>query len=148
MTKEKTLEYFNTILGYAQYWRWAPDIQVVKEIYTERNDAYSVLAPFMYSYLEELIRSMTPEYGHTFEEREGKVGWNLIDLAIKEANNGDAINLLKAIQNEHFSKFDLLEGGKNRNNVDHGVVHPSAWIESDFQKLIKDIAKLSPYNKF
>ena len=63
---------FETILDYAHFWNWAPDWNVAKAIYSHIPEAYSVLTPFAYSYLEELIRSTTSEYGIPFLDRNGK----------------------------------------------------------------------------
>ena len=54
---------FEEIMKYAHYWNWVPDWQVAKEIYEDFPNSYSVLSPFAYSFLEELIRSTTSEYG-------------------------------------------------------------------------------------
>lgn len=62
----------DTILDYAHMWNWAPDWYVVKVIYSHVPESYSVLTPFAYSYLEELIRSTTSEYGIPFLNRDGK----------------------------------------------------------------------------
>ena len=45
---------------------------MAKEIYSHIPEAYSVLTPFAYSYLEELIRSTTSEYGIPFLDRNGE----------------------------------------------------------------------------
>ncbi len=47
---------FQEILDYAHYWNWAPDWLIVKEIYEKIPESYSVLTPFAYAYLEELIQ--------------------------------------------------------------------------------------------
>lgn len=77
------------ILDHAHFWNWAPDWSVVKDIYSRIPESYSVLMPFAYSYLEELIRSTTSEYGIPFLDRNGKkfnfkVGMSLIKLAKKK----------------------------------------------------------------
>ena len=82
---------FQEILGYAHYWNWAPDWLVVKEIYEKIPESYSVLTPFAYAYLEELIRSTTSEYGIELLDEKGnpkrrKVGLSLIKLA-KDINS-------------------------------------------------------------
>ena len=40
---------FETILDYAHMWNWAPDWNVVKDIYLRIPESYSVLTPFAYS---------------------------------------------------------------------------------------------------
>ena len=114
------------ILDHAHFWNWAPDWSVVKDIYSCIPESYSVLMPFAYSYLEELIRSTTSEYGIPFLDRNGKkfnfkVGMSLIKLAKDE--NG-------------------------RNKVVHGHLHPRFWTKEDFEQLIHDIAELSPFAGF
>ena len=63
---------FQEILDYAHYWNWVPEWKFVKEIYQMIPDSYSVLTPFAYSYLEELIRSTTTEYGRELVGERGK----------------------------------------------------------------------------
>ena len=80
---------FETILDYAHFWNWAPDWNVVKDIYLRIPESYSVLTPFAFTYLEEMIRSTTSEYSMPFFDREGnpnnfKRGKKLINLAITE----------------------------------------------------------------
>ena len=62
---------FQEILDYAHYWNWAPDWLIVKEIYEKIPESYSVLTPFAYAYLEELIRSTTSEYGRELLDEKG-----------------------------------------------------------------------------
>ena len=83
-------EAFDEIYKYTHAWNWAPDWEVLRKVYMAFPDAYSVLTPFAYSYLEELIRSTTSEYGRELVNKDGsiknyrKVGTKLIDLAIEE----------------------------------------------------------------
>ena len=63
---------FREILDYAHMWNWAPDWVVVQEIYCTIPESYSVLTPFAYSYLEEMIRSTTSEYGYPLFDRNGQ----------------------------------------------------------------------------
>lgn len=37
---------FKEILNYAHMWNWAPDIDLMQEIYNNYNDSYSILTPF------------------------------------------------------------------------------------------------------
>ena len=69
LSVEKDLE---VILDYAHMWNWAPDWYMVKQIYTAFPDSYSILTPFAYTYLEELIRSTTSEYGYPLFDRNGQ----------------------------------------------------------------------------
>ena len=48
-------EDFNQIIDYAHFWNWAPDWGEVQRIYEKFPDSFSVLTPFAYSYLEELV---------------------------------------------------------------------------------------------
>ena len=54
---------FTEIMNYVHIWNWFPDWDVVQEVYKKIPESYSVLTPFAYTYLEELIRSTTSEYG-------------------------------------------------------------------------------------
>lgn len=54
---------FIEICKYAHMWNWVPDWDIVQQIYKTYPDSYSILTPFVYTYLEELIRSTTSEYG-------------------------------------------------------------------------------------
>lgn len=51
------------ILYYTHMWNWGPDWEVLRRVYQSFLNSYSILTPFAYSYLEELIRSTTSEYG-------------------------------------------------------------------------------------
>lgn len=63
---------FDKIFDHAHFWNWAPDWYMLKQIYTAFPDSYSILTPFAYTYLEELIRSTTSEYGVPLLNCEGK----------------------------------------------------------------------------
>ena len=63
---------FEEIMLNAHFWNWGPDWQVVKDIYEAFPNSYSVLSPFAYSYLEELIRSTTSEYGIEVYDENGE----------------------------------------------------------------------------
>ena len=80
---------FDEILKYCHFWNWSPDWDVVIKVYEAFPQSYSVLTPFAYSYLEELIRSTTSEYGYELRDEKGnpkkrRVGNRLINLAIEE----------------------------------------------------------------
>lgn len=80
---------FNEILDYAHLRNSDHDWDVVREVYDILPTLYSVLTPFTYTYLEEMIRSTTAEYSIPLYKRDGtsvivKRGNALIDLAIKE----------------------------------------------------------------
>ncbi len=145
---------FETIINYAHFFNWAPDWIVAKDIYENIPKSYSVLMPFVYSYLEELIRSTTSEYSMPLLNKDGKknhlkVGIRLIELAkIENSNNPEYISLLEAT--EKYYKYEsenyLEENG--RNNTIHGHLHPRFWTQENFEKLIHDIAELSPFSRF
>ncbi len=144
---------FQEIINYAHCWNWAPDWFVVKEIYEKIPDSYSVLTPFAYSYLEELIRSTTSEYGRVIYDKNGnikrrKVGLELIKLAKSENNdNTEYILMLDEIK-EYFKESTDLDSGDNRNSTDHGYMHPRYWTKESFEKLLYDISKISKYARF
>ena len=80
---------FDLILDYAHMWNWAPDWYLAQSIYKKFPESYSILTPFAYSYLEELIRSTTSQYGRELCDINGNpikrcVGKDLIKLAKKE----------------------------------------------------------------
>ena len=64
---------FSEILEYAHMWNWAPDLFIVEKIYDEVPNSFSVLTPFLYVYLEELVRSMTKnQYGVRLDDENSK----------------------------------------------------------------------------
>jgi hypothetical protein len=148
-------EAFEEIMQYAHFWNWVPDWQVTKEIYEAFPNSYSVLSPFAYSYLEELIRSTTSEYGREVFDENGnpvknrKVGMKLINLAITENNekNPDYIKILEEIKKYYYNS-KITDEGENRHSVAHGYMHPRFWSQESFEKLIKDIAILSSHARF
>lgn len=107
-------EDLETILDHAHFWNWAPDWSVVKDIYSRIPESYSVLMPFAYSYLEELIRSTTSEYGIPFLDRNGKkfnfkVGMSLIKLAKEEnADKPEYVALLDKSKNISCTNMKIL----------------------------------------
>jgi hypothetical protein len=147
-------EAFEEIRQNAHWINWAPDWDMVKDIYDEFPNSYSVLTPFVYSYLEELIRSTTSEYGREIRDQNGnpkkrQQGITLINLAIFEnkPNNLDFIRILEEIKQYYYSSKSTDEGD-NRHSVVHGYMHPRFWSQESFEKLILDIAKLSKYCGF
>ena len=94
-------EDFNQIIDYAHFWNWAPDWGEVQRIYEKFPDSFSVLTPFAYSYLEELNRTTTSDYGLPLFDRNGQpvkvnVGMKLISLAIAEnQNNQEYVKVLE-----------------------------------------------------
>lgn len=69
---------FQEIMEYAHFWNRLLDWQIAKKIYTEFPDSYSVLTPFAYAYLEEVIRSITSEYGREIIDESGKGKWRSV----------------------------------------------------------------------
>lgn len=145
---------FDEICDYAHMWNWAPDWYMVKQIYTTFPDSYSVLTPFAYTYLEELIRSTTSEYGVPLLDREGKknnikVGLKLVNLAIKEnSQNQEYVELLENAKKYFKYDYDDPHEENGRNKVLHGHLHPRLWGKEDFEKLIHDIAEMAHFAGF
>jgi hypothetical protein len=144
---------FREIMDYAHFWNWLPDWGVVQEVYQTFPNSYSILTPFAYTYLEELIRSTTSEYGIEVLDALGKpkkrkVGIELINFAISEnSSNQDYITLLEKTKS-YFSPSKPADAGDNRNNVVHGYMHPRFWDKESFERLLNYIAALSKYSKF
>lgn len=143
---------FNIIMEYTHLWNWSPDWGIVKEIYKNNPNSYSVLMPFAYTYLEEIIRSTTSEYELPLYDNNDKpikikVGMALINLAMEEnKTNKEYINILERIK-DYFDK-NKLYSGNGRNKTLHGHLHPRFWYKEDFDNLIHNIAIISPYSKF
>lgn len=143
---------FDEIMKYAHFWNWVPDLSIVQEIYDKFPTSYSVLTPFVYSYLEELIRSTTSEYGRELIDKNGdeklrNVGGKLIKLAIEENSNKEYNTILKEIE-KYFYPSKSTDCGDNRHSVAHGYMHPRYWDKDSFEKLIHDIARISKYARF
>lgn len=144
----------DVILDYAHFWNWAPDWNVVKDIYSRIPESYSVLTPFAYSYLEELIRSTTSEYGIPFLDRNGKkynfkVGMGLIKLAKDEnLDKPEYVALLDKTKKYFQYAYEDPADENGRNKVVHGHLHPRFWSKEEFEQLIHDIAELSPFAGF
>ncbi len=146
---------FEEIYNHTHMWNWGPDWEVLRRVYQAYPNSYSILTPFAYSYLEELIRSTTSEYGRELYHSDGvlkkyrKVGTNLIDLAIEEnkIRKPEFVKLLLEIRH-YFSLSKSTDIGDNRNSVAHGYMHPRFWDQESFEKLILEIAKLSKYGEF
>ena len=146
-------EDFEEIMDYAHFWNWVPDWNVAKEVYGKVPESYSILTPFAYTYLEELIRTTTSDYGIPPFDREGqpnkvRVGMSLIALAIEE--NKDNIEYIKTLENikKHFKYMDISSDQNGRNRVMHGHIHPRFWSKESFELLIHEIADLSKYSRF
>ncbi len=118
-------------------------------------NSYSVLSPYAYSYLEELIRSTTSEYGREIYDekrtpvKNRKVGMKLINLAILEnkENKQDYVKILEEIKSYYYNS-KITDEGDNRHSVAHGYMHPRFWSQESFERLIIDIARLSKYSRF
>ncbi len=143
---------FNEIEQYTHFWNWSPDWEILRDIYEKYPKSYSVLTPFAYTYLEELIRSTTSEYGRELVDENGKpkkkrkVGVALIKLAINEneTNKPELVKILIELKS-YFQQSQSIDSGDNRNSTLHGYMHPKFWDEESFEQLIIDIAKLSKY---
>ena len=139
-------EYFKKI-SLSAHLNWLPDVELAIRIYRDIPEAYGVLFPFMYSYLEECIRSLTTEFEKNLLQAKKRysVGMKLIDLAIKEnSENKELVDLLEEYK-KYFEGSTMLDEGDNRNSVNHGYTHPIQWTKENFEELIKDIAKLSEF---
>lgn len=145
---------FKIIFNYAHFWNWLPDLDIVQKIYQVFPDSYSVLTPFMYSYLEEIIRTTTSEYGIVAFDKNNKrksnraVGLNLIKLALEEnSDDSELVGLLNEAKC-FFKTSSEFDRGENRNSVQHGYMHPRFWKQENFENLIHFIAKFSPFAQF
>lgn len=150
MTIEEDLK---IIKDHAHFWNWLPDWDIAIEIYEKVPISFSVLTPFVYSYLEELIRSMTTDYGKIELNEAGKptrhiVGTSLLNKAkVENMYNFELVGELNKID-KYFDKSMPDDNGSNRNSVVHGYTHPRFWDEQSFQSLIHDIATLSRFARF
>lgn len=145
---------FTEIMRYAHYWNWLPDWGIVEEVYAKFPDSYSILTPFAYAYLEELIRSTTSDYGIQYYDKEGnvnrkKVGIKIIELAIAENKdkNGDLVLLLEKVK-VYFTESSPLNRGDNRNSVLHGYMHSRFWDKDAFEDLVHNIGLISKHAGF
>ncbi len=144
---------FIEICKYAHGWNWVPDLDIVQKIYNTYPESYSVLTPFAYTYLEELIRSTTSEYGMELLDENGnpkyrRTGKKLIKLAKKENKNKiEYISLLNELEH-YFDDSSTFDRGDNRNSVNHGYMHPRFWTKESFEQLIHDIARISKFAGF
>lgn len=144
---------FDLILDYAHMWNWAPDWYLAQSIYKKFPESYSILTPFAYSYLEEMICTTTSDYELPLFDRDKQpvkvsVGMALIALAIKEnQNNPDYVALLEQAK-RHFKYTQISIDENGRNSVMHGRIHPRFWTKESFEQLIHDIAVLSKYSRF
>lgn len=144
---------FAEIMDYAHFWNWSPDWSVVQEVYQAFPNSYSVLTPFAYSYLEELIRSTSSEYGiEVFDDsgkpKRRKVGKDLIDLAIRENSSDHGLVALLEKYKAYFMPSKSTDAGDNRHSVHHGYMHPRFWTKESFEQLIHDIATFSKHARF
>ena len=148
-------EAFEEIMQYAHFWNWVPDWNEAQKIYKAFPNSFSVLSPFAYSYLEELIRSTTSEYGRELYDDKGqpsknrKVGMKLVNLAIVENKESkpELVSILEEIKGYYYNS-KITDEGDNRHSVAHGYMHPRWWSKESFEKLIFDIARISKYSGF
>ena len=154
MCKISGLDSIDEIMKYTHFWNWNPDWTIARDGYQKFPNSYSILSPFAYTYLEELIRSTTSEYGIEVVNEEGKlkkrkVGISLINLAINENRNKNSeyLSLLKSIK-KYYKLSKTTDSGNNRNSVAHGFIHPKFWSKESFEKLLYDIANISRFANF
>ncbi|SFK99877.1 hypothetical protein SAMN05216357_11082 [Porphyromonadaceae bacterium KH3CP3RA] len=147
-------EDFDEIVNYTHWRNWYADWDILRNIYKAYPDSYSVLTPFAYAYLEEIIRSTTSEYGmEVFDEsgkpKKRKVGIKLIKLAIEEniKTKPEYAAALEDIK-RYFLPSQKSDRGENRNSVVHGYMHSGYWNRESFEKLVHDIALISKYAGF
>ncbi len=147
-------EDFDEISKHTHYWNWYADWHICQNIYKAYPESYSVLTPFAYAYLEELIRSTTSEYGIELYDESGnpkkrKVGMKLVNLAIEENKNTNPeyVAALGDIK-RYFQASQKSDRGENRNSVVHGYMHSGYWNRESFEKLVHDIALISKYAGF
>lgn len=146
-------EDFETIIKYSHFWNWAPDLQLLKKIYLKFDNSFSILTPFLYSYLEELVRTLTSDYGRYLTDENGSsmkhlVGYKLIELAIIEnIENTRLISILEQTK-KYFNSSSAYDEGNNRNSVQHGYMHSRYWSKKSFEELIHNIAILSEFSRF
>ncbi len=145
---------FKEIILNSHMWNWAPDWALLEEIYQNHPNSYSILTPFAYTYLEELVRTMTSQYGRQIfddnqkEIKNREVGVKLIKLAIKENSKNLALVEVLTETKKFFINSKPDDEGGNRNSVVHGYMHPRYWNKESFESLLAHIAKLSKYSKF
>ena len=126
----KITDDFTEIMHYAHYWNWLPDWDIVEKINKAFPDSYSILTPFAFAYLEELIRTTTSEYGidrldNTGKPLKRKVGIGLINLAIKEnSKNQNFIALL-----DNAKSYFSFSGPKDVGNIE--IVLPTVICTLD-----------------
>ena len=105
---ENILDSIDIILGYAHFRNWNPDWVVFRDIFNMFPNSYSVLTPFAYSYLEEVIRSTTSQYGKEIVDSEGNdiyrySGKKLLKLAKTENENN------RELIEKNFEKLETIE---------------------------------------
>ena len=140
---------FDVLIDNSHAFNGCPDLIIARDIYFNDKRTCSVLTPFMYAYLEEIIRSTTTEYGRDLVcNTYRKVGMSLIKLA-KEQNieNKQYVKELNRIK-KYFQQSTATDEGNNRNSTVHGYMHPRFWTEESFELLMHDIARMSKYAKF
>ncbi len=140
---------FDILIDNSHAFNWCPDLIIARDIYFYDKRTCSILTPFMYAYLEEIIRSTTTEYGRALVGNTcRKVGMSLIKFA-KDQNieNKKYVIELNRIQ-KYFQQSTAIDEENNRNSTVHGYMHPRFWTEEAFELLIHDIARMSKYAKF
>lgn len=150
---EEILNSIETIIGYTDLLNWSPDWAIFRDVFDMFPNSYSLLTPFAYAYLEEIVRSTTSEYGLEVLDGKGepiyrKSGKKLFALARREnKSNHDYIKLLNELE-IYFGSSKSTDRGDNRNCVMHGSLHSKYWTKESFQKLLYDIARTAPFANF
>ena len=146
--KKEIKDAFNTIQLYSHMWNWCPDIVLAEEIYEQFPNSYSILTPFIYSLLEEIIRSTTSEYGRQLDGERKRVGMKLIKLAIDENQNNEEYLKYLIVIKKYFKGSSKFDEGDNRNSTLHGYMHPRFWTQESFENLLIDTSKISKFSGF
>lgn len=143
---------FETIISNSHWINWGPDWVILESVYNKFPDSYSILTPFAYAYLEELIRTTTSDYGIELYDKHCNPRWRrtgneLIKLAIKENSDLEYLVLLDKVK-VYFSTSMSTDSGDNRSSVIHGYMHPRFWSKESFEDLIQIISLLSKFARF
>lgn len=146
--KKELEEAFNTIYEHSHFLNWCPDINLSKEIYEYFPNSYSILTPFIYSLLEEIIRSTTSEYGIQLDGKRKRVGMKLIDLAINENQDNDEYLMCLNEIKKYFKGSSMFDEGDNRNSTVHGYMHSRFWSQESFEELLISTSKISKFSGF
>ncbi|ACT63408.1 hypothetical protein [Lactiplantibacillus plantarum] len=99
--RQEVLKYFSEIEYAAHTQNWLNDIRMARDLFTHDSDVYVILFPFMYTVLEDVIRSSTDNYGQLKSGENNddkKVGNGLIKFAIENSVDDEQRHLLEEIK--------------------------------------------------